>query len=114
MFGKWNVKALIATGVVIVAIVLWVRLNDPYLEAVEHYIRGDPGLRESIGRIDHLTLRKTTTRYRSSGIGAAKEPGSVKYLFLATGDSGNAAITVTVYISENDEPGRIEIENVER
>ena len=106
-------KGSAAIGVVTIFLVLWLRFTDPHSEYVEQYLRSDSNLRESIGVIKKLKLKRTTTLLRSSGVGAAQEPDRKRYRFLVNGEERNADVTVIIQISENDKVGSIEIENID-
>ncbi|SER50811.1 hypothetical protein SAMN05421690_103226 [Nitrosomonas sp. Nm51] len=102
----------VAIGVVTVFLVLWLRLTDPHSDYAEQYLRSDPNLRESIGTIKKLSLKRTTTFFRPTGVGAAQEPDRKRYRFIVKGETRNVDVTVIVHISENDKVGSIEIENI--
>ena len=110
--NKIFLKGAIVIGVVTVFLVLWLRLTDPHSEYVEQYLRSNSSLHESIGGIKKLGLKRTTTFYRPTGIGAAKEPDRKRYRYTVRGEAGNADVTVIVHISENDKVGSIEIEDI--
>ena len=111
--SKIFLKGSAAIGVVAIFLVLWLRLTDPHSEFAEQYLRSDANLRESIGVIKKLKLKRTTTFFRPSGVGAAQEPDRKLYRFMVSGEVRNADVTVIIHISENDKVGAIEIENVD-
>ena len=111
--SKVYLKGLVAIGVVTVFLVTWLRLTDPHSEHAEQYIRSNTDLRNSIGAIKELDLRKTTTFLRSTGVGAAKEPDRKRYRFIVSGETGRADVTVIVHVSEDDKVESIEIEKID-
>lgn len=110
--NKLFLKGTAAIGVVTIFLGLWLRLTDPHSEYVEQYLRSDSTLRENIGLIKKMKLKRTTTLFRSSGVGAAKEPDRKRYRFIVSGEARNAVVTVIIHISEDDKVGSIEIENI--
>jgi hypothetical protein len=112
ILSKKYVTAMVAIGVTTILIVWWTRLNDPYVKDAEQFLRADATLRESLGTINKLTLVKTTTHFRESGIGSAKEPDRKRYKFIVKGEDGKADVTVIVQLSKNDKVGSIKIENI--
>ncbi len=53
---------------------------------------------------------RATYTLKNSGVGAAREVDSIRYLFSVTGNKGKGNVVVIVNIGEDDSVGSIEIE----
>jgi len=88
---------------------MWLRFTDPHIDEVREYLLTNEEVCESIGKIEKLSLKKTSTLMKHSGVGQAKEPDRIRYTFVATGSEGRETIRVNVQISETDKIGSIDV-----
>ncbi len=113
---RWQIKnwkVLLVIGLVASVPSIWMVATDPHTNAAEHYIQANSDLIYEIGNIEDITLINTVTHFRSTGVGAAKEPGSKHYRFVAKGNKATAVVTVIVEIAENNGIASIRVEKVE-
>ena len=80
---------------------------------MEDFIQSNIEIREQMGLIEDIKVRKIITKFRNSGIGQAKEPSQKVYRLLVRGEKASAQVNLRLYFNDDDEVGSIEIENID-
>ena len=90
-------------------LVVWLQSTDPHIGEVKEYLLSNSEICPTLGRIEKLSLRRTSISMRNGEYGRAKEPDRIRYTFIATGAKGRETIRVNVKISATDQVGDIDV-----
>ena len=91
----------------------WFIYSDPNTKRVEEFIKADFEIKEKIGLVKDIEVRKIITKFRNSGVGQAKEPSQKLYRLIVRGEKTSAQVKLRIHFNDDDEVGDIEIEGID-